>query len=266
MAARRDDSALLDIVGSLLGLIDLDELRPGILEALRRAVPCEFSSLTEIGPEGIVGIVTPPLDEEWHERFAKHAHENPLYRRWLETRDGRAYRFSDVCTREELEATNLYREFYGPLGVEHQVAVTVTSEPDRILALVLSREHRDFSDAECELLNRARPFLIQVYRNALAFAALRPASSPADGFAEALGREGLTPRQAEALRRVALGGSNRDIGLALGISERTVQKHLEQAFRKLGVSTRSAAAARAWELAGGDGDGAHPASDPAMRG
>lgn len=34
------------------------------------------------------------------------------------------------------------------------------------------------------------------------------------------------------------------------VSVRTAQKHVERAFRKLGVSTRSRAAARAWELSG----------------
>ena len=39
------------------------------------------------------------------------------------------------------------------------------------------------------------------------------------------------------------------------ISHRTVGKHLERSFRKLGVGDRSTAAARVWELAGVSGDG-----------
>ena len=57
---------------------------------------------------------------------------------------------------------------------------------------------------------------------------------------------GLTARQAEVLRLVATGLSERDIAGRLGISHRTVQKHLERAYRVLGVTTRSAAAELAW--------------------
>jgi DNA-binding CsgD family transcriptional regulator len=240
------DRALLDLVGGVLGLLDIDELRDGLLVALRQAVPCKWSSLNEIGPKGVVAQVHPHLDAVWFDRFAELAHENPLYRRWLGTRDGRAYRFSDVAIREELEATRLYREVYAPLGINHQIALTLPSERDSILALVLHREERDFSDGERDLLNRARPFLIQVYRNALAYSAAR--RGVPDALEPALVASGLTERQAEVVRVVALGGSNRDVASTLGISPRTVQKHLQQAFRALGVSTRSAAAARAWEL------------------
>ena len=66
---------------------------------------------------------------------------------------------------------------------------------------------------------------------------------------DALQDLGLTPREAEVAQLVATGGSNRDIAARLGVSDRTVQKHLERSFRKLGVKTRSEAAARAWELA-----------------
>ena len=240
------DRELLHVVGGVLGLLDIDELRDGLLVALRQAVPCKWSSLNEIGPDGVVALVEPHLGAQWFDRFAELAHENPLYQRWLETRDGRAYRFSDVTTREELEATRLYREVYAPLGIHHQIVITLPSEPDRILAIVLHREERDFSDAERDLLNRARPFLIQIYRNAIACSAAR--RGVPNALVPALVARGLTERQAEVVRVVALGGSNRDVASALGISPRTVQKHLQQAFRTLGVSTRSAAAARAWEL------------------
>jgi DNA-binding NarL/FixJ family response regulator len=53
----------------------------------------------------------------------------------------------------------------------------------------------------------------------------------------------LTPRELEVLGWVAKGKTNRDIAEILGMSPRTVNKHLEHIFVKLGVETRSAAAA-----------------------
>jgi len=55
----------------------------------------------------------------------------------------------------------------------------------------------------------------------------------------------LTAREAEVLLWISRGKSNRDIGEILNISPRTVNKHLEQIFVKLGVENRAAAAAAA---------------------
>jgi DNA-binding response OmpR family regulator/DNA-binding CsgD family transcriptional regulator len=54
----------------------------------------------------------------------------------------------------------------------------------------------------------------------------------------------LTAREAEVLYWVAQGKTNRDIGEILGTSPKTVTKHLEHVFEKLGVETRTAAASR----------------------
>jgi DNA-binding CsgD family transcriptional regulator len=55
----------------------------------------------------------------------------------------------------------------------------------------------------------------------------------------------LTPREAEVLSWLAKGKTNRDIGDILGMSPRTVNKHLEHVYEELGVETRAAAAALA---------------------
>jgi DNA-binding NarL/FixJ family response regulator len=52
----------------------------------------------------------------------------------------------------------------------------------------------------------------------------------------------LTQREAEVLYWVTLGKTSKDIGDILGSSPRTVNKHLEHVFEKLGVETRTAAA------------------------
>ncbi|MFE0647956.1 LuxR C-terminal-related transcriptional regulator [Streptomyces sp. NPDC059534] len=57
---------------------------------------------------------------------------------------------------------------------------------------------------------------------------------------------GLTAREAEVLRLVAGGGTNRDIAHALVISEHTVARHLNNIFAKLGVGSRAAATAYAY--------------------
>ncbi|MDB5684674.1 MAG: hypothetical protein JWM75_2372 [Sphingomonas bacterium] len=58
-------------------------------------------------------------------------------------------------------------------------------------------------------------------------------------------RHGLTLREAEVLLWISRGKPNREISEILGISPRTVNKHLEQVFEKMGVENRASAAASA---------------------
>jgi DNA-binding CsgD family transcriptional regulator len=250
----RAERRLLELVGDVCGLLDNDELRYGLLEAIRRALPSDYASLNEVGPgpEDIVALIRPESQPETFLGWARHAHENPLLQYYQRTQNGLAVRFSDFITSEELHATALYKEVYAPMGVEYQLAFTLPAGPRQVIAIALSRGDRDYSDAERDFANSARPFLIQAYLNAIAFKAAR---AGADGslstpLVEALLTVGLTPREAQALRLVALGRSNHHVARTLGISHRTVGKHLERAFRKLDVGDRSTAAARVWELAG----------------
>jgi DNA-binding CsgD family transcriptional regulator len=55
-------------------------------------------------------------------------------------------------------------------------------------------------------------------------------------------RPGLTAREAEVLRRIVAGRSNKEIGVDLGISERTAEVHVSNVMRKLGVTNRVEAA------------------------
>ncbi|WP_129788425.1 response regulator transcription factor [Promicromonospora panici] len=58
---------------------------------------------------------------------------------------------------------------------------------------------------------------------------------------------GLSPREVEVLRLVAAGRSNAQVADALFLSEKTVARHLSNIFTKLGVSSRTAASAFAYE-------------------
>jgi DNA-binding CsgD family transcriptional regulator len=52
---------------------------------------------------------------------------------------------------------------------------------------------------------------------------------------------GLTVREAEILMWISRGKTNKEVGVILGSSPRTINKHLEHIFEKLGVVTRAAA-------------------------
>jgi DNA-binding NarL/FixJ family response regulator len=58
---------------------------------------------------------------------------------------------------------------------------------------------------------------------------------------------GLSERELEVLRLVSAGKSNREIAATLVISEHTVARHLQNIYTKLGLSSRAAATAFAFE-------------------
>jgi DNA-binding CsgD family transcriptional regulator len=96
--------------------------------------------------------------------------------------------------------------------------------------VVVDRRSRGFDDDELAL--------IELLRAAILAAARRVATSPPVASA------GLTAREAQVLGRVAAGDTNALIAHRLGMRPRTVAKHLEHAYAKLGVSSRTAAVAR----------------------
>lgn len=81
---------------------------------------------------------------------------------------------------------------------------------------------------------------LQSARNVPALKPLPTAAQTQQALAQ---RFQLTEREVEVLQWVSCGKTNRDIGDILGLSPRTVNKHLEHVYVKLGVETRTAAAA-----------------------
>lgn len=260
------DAALLELIGELIGILDLSELREALLVALDNAVPSDFVSINEVGPQpgDMYSVVHPALEERFHVLWAQLGHENPLIERFARTRDSRPYRFSDVISQDELHALELYRKFYAEVGVEHQIAFIVQVSPPLYVGIALSRRARDFTDAERTLLDRARPYLIQIYNAAITHSTLAAeldACEPTGVAVERLVEAGLTPRESVVLARVARGLSNADIAAELGVSERTVGKHLQRCYAKLGAGNRSQAAAIAWRLGQPPANMSSPAGD-----
>jgi len=112
----------------------------------------------------------------------------------------------------------------------------------------LSAAQRD-GEATVELGSRGRLLARNMGQGGLGESMLLLTLTPSDSAAMQRLRDiALTPRETEVLSWLAKGKTNRDIADILGMSPRTVNKHLEHVFEKLGVETRSAAAAIAGKL------------------
>lgn len=231
---------MLSLLGELIGLRDRGEFCSALLAALIKEIPSEWTALNELPADlpDAISITNPPTTPEQHASFARYGHQNPIAAHFQRTGDGRATRFSDVTTRRELHRLELYREVYADpaVNVEFQIAFLLPSRAEHILGVVLSRSHRDFTAHERDLLNLARPYLIELYRSTLTTAGPGAALQ-----VSALMALGLTRRQAQVLELTARGHPAGEVAASLGISSRTAEKHLERCYRVLGVSNRAAA-------------------------
>jgi len=111
------------------------------------------------------------------------------------------------------------------------------------LRVLVARACRALGDHESATLE------FEAARDAFARLGARPDLDRVDVLAQAAGSAAerrLTAREVEVLRHVAAGKSNKAIAKGLALSERTVDRHLSNIFDKLGVSSRTAAAAYAY--------------------
>lgn len=239
-------SRLKQAIRILDQLADLDDPSgfPGVvLPGLAGLVGCDVLTYNEIGPPGepvrYCDYPSGALDPATNAVFRRLVHQHPAVSYYRRTGDGRPVKISDFLDRRHFHALPLYTEFFRPIPVEHQMAVTVTDSRRAVIGIAFNRARRDFSESDRELLTVLRIPLVAGLSRAHRRWRARAALALPDGPAVAA----LTGREAEVLQLAAAGRTNIAIGHALVISDRTVAKHLENSYRKLGVANRAAAVA-----------------------
>ena len=140
-------------------------------------------------------------------------------------------RISDLVPADVFQETPVYNDYYRAIGIHHAMAMPIYVDQRLLVSFVFNRSGSGFGDRELELAEALRPHLANLYRLG--------GNSPRMPVAS------LTARERQVLEWVAAGKTNRDIAAILGAKPRTIEKHLERIYEKLGVETRTAAAARA---------------------
>jgi DNA-binding CsgD family transcriptional regulator len=211
--------------------------RAGVRE-LPGMVASELTTLSichlATGRREVTGFPDARLGAEDRACFDRHFAAHPLVRYHAVQHGRGAHRITDSVPFARFREGALYADYYRRIGIDHVVAVPIRVDREILVSFVLNRKRRNFSDRECQLLDRVGPVLARLHAT---LAAAAPATDPAVA--------GLTPREREVLGWLAAGKTDRDIGAILGCSHRTVQKHLQHVYEKLGVETRTAAVMRA---------------------
>jgi DNA-binding NarL/FixJ family response regulator len=99
----------------------------------------------------------------------------------------------------------------------------------------------------CSALGDGEAAMLELEAACELFERLGAAPDLARASVRARPTHGLSARELEVLRLVASGKSNREIASTLVISEHTVARHLQNIYAKLGLSSRTAATAFAFE-------------------
>jgi DNA-binding CsgD family transcriptional regulator len=210
--------------------------RAGVRE-LPGLVASELTTLSvchlKSGRRDVVGFPDARLSVEDRLCFDRFFAEHPLVRYHADRQGRGAHRISDSVPFGRFREGALYSEYYRRIGIDHVLALPILVDDNLLVSFVFNRKGCDFADRECELLDRVGPVLSRLYRNLRA--------SPGEAT-HALRL--LTPREREVQRWLVAGKTDRDIAEILGCSHRTVQKHLQHLYEKLGVETRTAAAMR----------------------
>ncbi len=176
---------------------------------------------------------------EW--TTTRAAQEHPLLRFYLRT--GRRVPLQIVDVPEHIAGPRItggWSEIGRDVGAAHQLAIPLRLGPGRHRAFVLGRPEV-FGPHEIELAHLLWRLLTALDRQRATL--LR--AGPEPDVAAALS---LTPRQQAVLALLADGHTAAAIGRRLLIAERTVHKHLEHLYAKLGVTDRLAAVLRARDL------------------
>jgi DNA-binding NarL/FixJ family response regulator len=227
---------ILTVVDLLLDATREPALAPALLApllpALLRAIPADslVCSLTHdglpepaTGPAGLLEHVE--LDE-----FERHAHADPLV---VHTRSdhGAPVRRSDLQARRAYHAPGTYTDVYRAVHADHQLAMSLPAGSGRLACFAFNRSGTDFGDDDLAVAAALRPRLATVMTQ---LAPSRPRTS-------------LTAREAQVLELLSAGDNNHRIAHRLGISPRTVDKHLEHAYTKLDAhGLGRVAVARRW--------------------
>jgi hypothetical protein len=168
-----DYALLLDCIREMHTLPDLPSLRIWLLErALPRLLPADWFSYNEVDLRTPSTTVLMRPDDgralSYLEKWTAHAHEHPLIANGPEKGDLSVRKISDYLTQDAYRRLGLYQEVYRHLGVEYQIAASVSGGPGHVTALAVSRKHRDFTERERALLQHLQPQLTLAFQNLLA--------------------------------------------------------------------------------------------------
>ena len=220
---------------------DLSDAVPprSLLLGLQRLIPCDYACFSELDIPTRINVNEQETPYDNSDNMDGDDGSMDGYWRWRHQylqctwvagphSSAEAHQMTDFMSVRELMNLPIYTECLSPFKCI--AAVALPTAPNRTRVFQFMREDpKPFTEHEMTTLRLMAPHLYTLYQEA----ALRRGP-----------RVRLTRRELDVLRCVARGLATPQIAEQLVVSPSTVRKHLENAFAKLGVSSRTAAVAR----------------------
>ncbi|WP_298990234.1 response regulator transcription factor [uncultured Pseudokineococcus sp.] len=260
MLTSADLREALDVSATAAACRSMEELAEQLLPALAHLCRAELVVHHQIRLDTLleVDLPWPPsaLTTEGVAAFAAVQHLHPLIRHFAAVDERGAVRVSDLLPRRAWRSSPVYSASHRALGADDQLSLVLGARDGCHHALSLARRGRPFTDRDRDLAVLLRPHVAAALRRALTsgtpYRAVRVGPRPevlvARGEVLPPARPALTAREWEVLGLLTTGLTSVQAGRRLGISGRTVDKHVEHLHAKLGATCRLDAVARGREL------------------
>ncbi|MGX5679828.1 LuxR C-terminal-related transcriptional regulator [Schumannella luteola] len=222
--------ALLDEVALLAPVVSLAALRIQVPSQLMRLVDSERAGWVTMNR--LTGVMSgnhvPEMLPHLIPLMPRDLRDVPMVAELIAAPRPGSLRISDVMPEDEWMRSPLRREIYEPLGGQFQIGSLITSDTGLLETIAVFRNDRDFTDGELDTIEEfARHVRLVAER-------IRRAEGRA-------AEHSLTPRQRQVLAALEGGATVRRAAWELGVSEKTVENHLQSIYRRLGVTSRAAA-------------------------
>jgi DNA-binding CsgD family transcriptional regulator len=233
-----DFRRLLDFVAGLQEPVALADFGSHIVRLTSDLLPgatIAFDQIDESGGQyGFDHNV--PLDladqARMHARLRELYRENPVYGYIQNGGKGPLVDLADLMPQREFQRTDFYQDIFRPYDIEHQLSVLVPRE-GWINTLTINRD-RAICGRMKTLLALASRHIQLAQRNACLMDRVSKTIVATEDTH-------LTARESEVFSWLREGKRNSEIGVILGCSARTVDKHVQNILRKTGAETRTAA-------------------------
>ena len=245
----RDWHSLMEAILRINSTTDVPMLQKVSLECIRALISCDqyifFISKTN-DRASLCQPVTLGVEAKYISEFLNGAYDSEedselfFSGKHILRHNTETTRDSDQIPEEYLISTKIYREMYVKQNIHYAMRSSLMFRREYVgtIELYNSKHRGDFSDKQLEIQTLLAPHIANHLGLLLAMETM-PQASPAVS-AEAIKHQyGLTTREAEIIALLSSGKDDCDIISELYISDSTFKKHLYNAYRKIGISSRS---------------------------
>lgn len=234
---------------------ELADIQRGSLERIKNIIPHRISmfDLVTMEADGQTEYIDPistTMDQTeldaYYQRYAAMD-----YTTWsFDLRNLNVYRDLDLVDVERRDRTPIFLEWMEPQGVYYGCGATLAMAGIPLGTVTLFRERSagDFASNEMRILKELAQHLSLHLHELFPAGIVGQNDESKDPIANLIEEAGINPREAEILRLMIDGCTNKQMAEALFISESTVKKHVNAIYHKLGVSNRMGLASRMQQI------------------